>query len=114
MSTSTITDNHPPLFRAFEWVGERDQVDTGRYTMLSNIRDLASGVALALQIVERSELQKESGDVPIIDGATAVRFTRMSIAAMNVIEGYIDEHFDDLSDRGMDRRHAEKHGEQGQ
>jgi hypothetical protein len=111
MSTSSITDNKAPLFSAFEWVGARDQVDTGRYTMLSNIRDLASGVALALQLVERSALQKDLDDAPIIDGAAAVRFTRMSIAAMNVIEGYIDEHFDEMSEQGMDRRQAEKQGE---
>lgn len=103
-------DNPAPLFKSFEWVGDPDQVDTGRYTMLSNIRDLASGVALALQIVERSALQKEIGDAPIIDGAAVVRFTRMSIAAMNVIECSIDEHFDDMSDRGAERRRAEKQG----
>lgn len=108
MSTSTITENQAPLFRAFEWVGERDRVNTGNYTMLSNIRDLASGVALALQLVERSALQEEIGKAPIIDGPAAVRFTRMSIAAMNVIEGYIDEHFDDMSDSGAERRRAEK------
>lgn len=112
MNTSTITDNQDPLFRAFEWVGEIDQVDTGRYAMLSNIRDLASGVALALQIIERSDLQKESGGAPIIDGPAALRFTRMSIAAMNVIEGYIDDHFDNMSDRGAERRQAEKQGGQ--
>lgn len=109
MSTSTTT-SPAALFSPFDWVEERDQVDTGRYGMLSNIRDLASGVALALQMVERSGLQKELGDAPIIDGAAALRLTRMSIAAMNVIEGYIDEHFDDMNEDGMARRAAEKKG----
>lgn len=80
--------------------------------MLSDIRDLASGVALALQLIERSDLQKENGNVPIIDGVDSLRFTRMSIAAMNVIEGYIDDHFDNMSDRGAERRQAEKQGGQ--
>ena len=87
------------VFTPFDWVAKRDQVDTGDYTMLSGIRDLASGVAIALQLVERSALQTEAGDAPIIDEAVALRFMRMSIAAMNVIENSIDEHFDDMSDR---------------
>lgn len=101
-----------PVHQAFQWVAESDQSNTGRYTMLSNIRDLASGVALALQLVERSDLQKELGDAPIIDGIDSLRFTRMSIAAMNVIEGYIDDHFDEMNDRGAERRQAETQGAQ--
>ena len=93
-----------PLLKPFEWVGKSDQADTGRYVMLSNIRDLASGVALAPQLVERSQLQRENGEAPIIDGNEEFRFTRFSIAAMLVIEGYIDEHFDDMADGAAARR----------
>lgn len=93
-----------PLFTPFEWVGERHQADTGRYTMLSTIRDLASGVGLALQIVERSAPQEESGADPVIDASAALRFTKMSIAAVSVIERYIDEHFDDLNDRAIAKK----------
>lgn len=110
---SSVPDNDlAPLFKPFEWVGKSDQADSGRYTMLSNIRDLVSGTSLALQLIERSDLQRERGDAPIIDGADALRFTRMSIAAMSVIEGYIDEHFDDMSDSGATRRQvaAQKEG----
>lgn len=109
MSTSTPI-NPAPLFRPFEWVAENDQADTGRYAMLSTIRDLAAGVGLALQLVERAELQKDLGDAPVIDDSAVVRFTRMSVAAMSVIEGYIDEHFDDMSDRAAEQRAAEKKG----
>lgn len=110
----TTTTEPAALFRAFEWVEKGDQVDTGRYTMLQNIRDLASGVGVALQLVERANLDQDLGDAPIIDGSAAARLTRMSIAAMNVIEGYIDEHFNEMSDRGMKRRQAEKQGGQAQ
>lgn len=103
---TTTGNNLAPLFRSFEWVGESAKADTGRYVMLSNIRDLASGVALALQLAERSDLQQENGDAPLIDAAASRRFTRMSIAAMNVIEGYIDEHFDDMNDRAAARRNT--------
>lgn len=92
------TKNPTPLFKPFSWVSEQNQA--GRYDMLSNIRDLASGVAVALELVERSELLEIAGHARIIDGATARRFYRMSIAAMGVIEGYIDEHFNDMDDLG--------------
>lgn len=112
MNQHNTTSEPAALFAPFEWVGPSDQIDTGRYTMLQNIRDLASGVGVALQLVERANLDQDLGDAPIIDGSTASRLTRMSIAVMNVIEGYIDEHFDEMSDRGMARRQAEKNGEQ--
>lgn len=112
MSTSTTTDNQAPLFSAFEWVENQDQ--RGPYRMLSHIRDLAAGVSLALQIIERSGLSQESGDAPILGTPDALRFTRMSIAAMQIIEDRIDEHFDEMSDRGMERRQAEKRGGQAQ
>jgi hypothetical protein len=87
-----------PVFQRVNWVAPRDQVDSGRYVMLSNIRDLAAGVALALQLVERSNMQVDNGAAPIIGGADAARFTRMSIAAMNWVEASIDEHFDEMID----------------
>lgn len=109
MSTSRNDTAAPAaLFKPFEWVSPDDQVDTGRYVAMSNIRDLVAGVALALQIVERSDLQRELGDAPIIDSADAKRFTSMAIAAMSVIEGYIDEHFDDMSDVAERKRRAHK------
>lgn len=102
------TENQAPAFKPFEWVSARDQVDTGRYRMLSTIRDLASGVALALEIVEKSRLDVDIGDQPLITDSDAARLTRMSIAAMNVIEGYIDEHFDEMSDCGAERARNEQ------
>lgn len=93
-----------PLFQRVDWVAPHSQVDTGSYLMLSNIRDLAAGVALALRLVERSNMQVENGDAPVIGGDDATRFTRMSIAAMNWVEASIDEHFDDMIGGGMASR----------
>lgn len=101
---SAATENQAPLFRPFGWVAPRDQANTGRYTMLSNIRDLAAGTALVLAMVERQQLDAERGDAPIVDAADAMRLTRMSIAAMNVIEGFIDEHFDEMQDKVEEAR----------
>ncbi|MEW6023569.1 MAG: hypothetical protein AB1807_15680 [Pseudomonadota bacterium] len=87
-----------PLFKPFAWVAQKDQADTGRYTMLSNIRDLACGVGVVLAMVERQQLDAERGDAPIVDAADALRLTRMSIASMSMIEFCIDDHFDQMSD----------------
>lgn len=105
--TERKTDS-APLFKPFEWVSPEDQVNTGRYVLMSNVRDLASGVAVALEIIEKSNLNVHIGDAPVITGSEAARFTRMSIAAMNVIQGYIDEHFDEMSELGAVRRLAER------
>lgn len=93
-----------PLFKPFAWVAKKDQANTGRYTMLSNIRDLACGVGVVLAMVERQQLDAERGDAPIVDAADAMRLTRMSIAAMNVIEGYVDDHFDEMQDEAAAAR----------
>lgn len=104
---SSVPDNDPaPLFKPFAWVEQKDRANTGRYTMLSNIRDLACGVGVALAMVERQQLDAERGDAPIVDAADAMRLTRMSIAAMNVIEGYVDDHFDDMADSAAAQRQA--------
>jgi len=87
-----------PLFKPFQWVAPKDQVNTGRYTMLSNIRDLACGVSVVLAMVERQQLDAERGDAPIVDAADALRLTRMSIAAMSMIEDCIGDHFEQMSD----------------
>lgn len=97
MSTPTNTDPSA-LFKPFAWVAKNDRKDTGRYTMLSDIRDLACGVGLVMAMVERQQLDAERGDAPLIDEAEALQFTRMSIAAMSVIEGLIADHFEDMND----------------
>lgn len=103
---NATTENQAPLFKPFAWVEPQDRANTGRYTMLSNIRDLACGVGLVLAMVERQQLDAERGDAPIVDAADALRLTRMSIAAMNVIEGYVDEHFDEMKDEAEASRHV--------
>lgn len=93
-----LTDDKAPLFKPFAWVATKDRKDTGRYTMLSDIRDLACGVGLVMAMVERQQLDTERGDAPLIDEAEALQFTRMSIAAMSMIEGLIAAHFEDMND----------------
>lgn len=108
MSTSTTAKKPAALFSAFDWVPEPDRL--GPYRMLSQIRDLAAGVSLALEIIERSGISRESGDAPILDAPDELRFTRMSIAAMQIIEDKLDEHFDDMHDRAENLRRAAKEG----
>lgn len=97
-------DELAALFRPFEWVPEQDQI--GPYDMLSDIRDLASGTALVLGMIERSYLLQVSGGAPLLDPRDATQLTRMSIATIHVIGGLIDEHFDFMNDRGAKRRQA--------
>lgn len=87
-----------PLFKPFAWVAQKDQADTGRYTMLSNIRDLACGVGVVLAMVERQQLDAERGDAPIVDAADALRLTRMVIASMSLLRDRIDQRFESMND----------------
>lgn len=110
MKTSTAIPVPEPtaLYQPVEWVRKCDQADNGRYQMLSTIRDLAAGVALALQLVERADIQNQLGDTPIIDGSDSARLPRMSIAAMNVIEEFVDAHFDEMHDNAAAQRQIAK------
>lgn len=110
MSAPTIDTTTEPaaLFKAFDWVPRQEQL--GSYRMLSQVRDLAAGASLLLEIIERSELSKESGDAPIVSTPDALRLTRMSIAAMQVIEDKLDEHFGDMQDRAVALRKAAEEG----
>ena len=98
ITKTTVADDSAPLFKAFEWLPPRAQF--GPYHMLSNVRDLAAGSALVLELVERSQLDLERGDAPIISTADALCLTRMSLAAMKVITDSVDSHFDHIEKYG--------------
>jgi hypothetical protein len=87
-----------PLFAPFQWLGPLGQRDP--YDLLTDVRDLAAGVTVALQMVERSNMQEETGNAPLFDLDTKYRLTRMSIAAMRCIEERIDAHFDTMGQQG--------------
>lgn len=87
-----------PLFKAFEWVAP--QCQAGPYQLLSNVRDLAAGVEVALQMVERSNTQKENGQAPLLDIQSEFYLNRMAIAAMSTITERIEAHFDWLTAKG--------------
>jgi|GEM_PF-3942866 len=91
-----------PLFTPFEWVPPAKRL--GPYNLLSDTRDMAAGVALVLQIVEKSALVEEAGGAPVVESTDANVLTRMSLAAMNLIVGNIDSHFDTLNDRVIDEK----------
>jgi len=105
---TTSTATAAPVFKPVEWVPAAAQEDTGGYVMLSRIRDLASGVAVALQIIEKSAMNVDLGDDPILDGSDVSRLIRMSVAAMSLIEGCIDEHFDEMIELGAASRERAK------
>jgi hypothetical protein len=110
-SSSKVTSIATPpaaLFKPFEWVAP--WLQHGPYNMLSDVRDLAAGVAVALQMVERSSMDKENGTTPLLDTHNASCLTRMSIAAMRSIAERIDAHFDDNM---IEDRCAEAGSQQG-
>lgn len=102
--TEQSSDVPDALFKPFAWVKQQDRANTGRYTMLSNIRDLACGTSVVLALVERQQLDSERGDASIIGAADAMRLTRMSIAAMSVIEEMVDAHFEEMQDEAAAAR----------
>lgn len=85
-------DAPAPLFLPFQWLGKTEQ--QGPYDLLTDVRDLAAGVTVALQMIERSNMLEQNGDAPLLDLDSGSRLTRMSIAAMRCIEERIDAHFD--------------------
>lgn len=103
INPSTVT---APLFRPFAWVAPDDR--DGPYNLLAETRDLASGTALVLELVERSHLSADSGGQPLLGPDDIMRLTRMSIAAMTVIEERIDDHFDNMSATAKARSAAMK------
>jgi hypothetical protein len=58
-------------------------------------------------MIEVSELQDEAGDAPVLGAVDRLRLTRMSIAAMRVIEARIDGHFWDMSGHGAKKQEFE-------
>jgi hypothetical protein len=97
MKTATvIADESAPLFKPFTWVAPHLQ--RGPYDLLSDVRDVAAGTALLLEIVERSQMANENDEAPILDNFDVGRLMRMAIASMHFVEGRIDNHLAHLAD----------------
>lgn len=82
-------------FEPFSWVRGNLQ---GRDTkMLGMAKDIAGGVALALQMIERSNLDREHGDA-ILRVTECGTLERFAISACLLLEDAIQEHFDWIGD----------------
>lgn len=93
---TTITDNNQaPLFEAFEWVPTRLQ--RGPYDLLSDVRDIVGGVATAMQMIERSRMNVENGDAPLLGEQAESSLQRMSIATMRCLERRVANHLEHMS-----------------
>lgn len=97
-TTRIMPDPNQALFKPFSWLGSSEQY--GPYDLLSDVRDLAAGVTVALQMIERSNMLDENGTAPLLDLDSKFRLNRMSIAAMRCIEERIDAHFDNMPAQG--------------
>jgi hypothetical protein len=98
-----------PLFKSFEWVALQNQGES--YDLLSDARDIAAGVAVALQMVERTNLNNENGDAPLLGLSDTTALTRLSIASMNLLRDRIDQQFTYMN-RSFRAYEAAQQGEQ--
>lgn len=91
MTTSHKPARPDPMFQPFAW----DYRDVGVLDTLpalqarasaSTIRDLASGAAVALEIVERNLLNAENDEVPLLSPYHEGVLMRLAIATMRMVE----------------------------
>jgi len=99
MSTHLNCTDPAPVFKPFAWVAPRLQCDT--YDPLADARDIAAGVAIALQMVERANMDVENGDAPLLGERESSALMRMSIASMNLLRDRIDQQFEYMNKTGQ-------------
>lgn len=97
-TTSPVSDNQVPMFEPFEWVARPHQA--GPYDLLSNVRDLAAGASVIMAMIEQSDMDRDNDEAPLFNGFNRGRLLRMSIAAMNTIDGQIERHFERMAKEG--------------
>lgn len=94
MSTSPKPESHDPLFRPFAWdYRDLDVLDTLPAHVVrssaSTVRDLASGTAVVLEMVERNLLDAESAgadEAPLLSPFHQGVLMRLAIATMRMVE----------------------------
>lgn len=76
------------LFEPFSWLSERANrhIDCTEAT-----QDIASGVALILELIESSEQAKDSGDRPILSVTHCGMLTRLAITSLGLLSGHAEE-----------------------
>jgi hypothetical protein len=89
-------DQKAPMFDAVEWVPTEKR--RGPYSLLSDIRDIASGTGVVLEMVYRNQINAKLDDPPLMQAFHEDQLMRMAIASMNLITRRIDRQFDHMND----------------
>lgn len=84
------------LFEAFSWVPPQQRGEN--YELLSNVRDIAAGATITLEMVERAELDAEHDNAPLLSEYHTGALMRMVIASMNLLRDRIDQRFESMND----------------
>lgn len=80
---NTPKQSPKPLFKPFSWhVNPSFTIDA---TLETAARDIAYGIQLALEIIERDELAPDSGEAPILDEASRGVLMRFAISSAHLL-----------------------------
>lgn len=86
-----------PVFEPFSWLPKGTGTHEAR--LLEMAKDVAAGVALALQLVERSEIEIDNGlDAPLLSRTDCGVLQRLSISSCHLLRDALDDTFDCLND----------------
>lgn len=89
-------------FQAFSWLG--DGARNADTEMLAMAKDIASGVTLALQMIEQSRLERVGGE-PVLNECQCGIFERLSISSCAMLDTMIERHLNAVNE-AADRRAA--------
>ena len=76
------------LFEPFSWLSERANrhIDCTEAT-----QDIAGGVALILELIESSDLAKDSGGRPILSTTKCGMLMRLAVTSLGLLSGHAEE-----------------------
>lgn len=80
-------------FRPFSWLNKDER--TPDRDLLAMAKDISAGVALTLQLIERSNLDREYGDAPL-SVTDCGQMERLAISACNMLSRAVESRFDDI------------------
>jgi hypothetical protein len=83
-------------FKPFRWVPGKPR--SAEVDLLGAAKDIVSGVALVLQIIESSEHQLDGGETPLFNENKIGTLQRFTISACNTLHKAIDDHLYRLTD----------------
>lgn len=98
-----LEDNTGPFFKEFTWYADGGATNTGNAGLIQDAHDMASGIAVILEMIEVSGIADDCADRPVLSVPHRGHLMRMAIASAHLLANACNSHIQAANDRYLER-----------